>query len=156
MQKPRVIRPHRTALVATLIVEDDVASRVLGTTDTGGAGGARSVPHSVGSTALAAGGYRAVAVMIEIVPSLPGQERIVCMAAASRLDLRSRRSVFDPNSYKMLSAFAAGIDNRVAMDSAPRGNVEKRASVGAGDFEYIASLQLRDPVLGADHGQRAE
>ena len=78
------------------------------------------------------------------------------MAAASRLDLRSRRSVFDPNSYKMLSAFAAGIDNRVAMDSAPRGNVEKRASVGAGDFEYIANLQLRDPVLGADHGQRAE
>ena len=123
MQKPRVIRPHRTALVATLIVEGDVASHAFRTTDTGGAGGARSVPYSDGSTALAARGYRAVAVMIEIVLILPGQERIAYMAAASRLDLRSRRSAFDPNSYKMLSAFAARIDNRMAMDSAPGGNV---------------------------------
>ena len=123
MQKPRVIRPHRTALVATLIVEDDVASHAFRTTDTGGAGGPRSVPYSDGSTALAARGYRAGAVMIEIVLILPGQERSAYMAAASRLDLRSRRSAFDPNSYKMLSAFAARIDNRMAMDSAPGGNV---------------------------------
>ena len=61
-----------------------------------------------------------------------------------------------PDCEDQFPAFSLMIHNFMPMNPAPCGYVVECTRVGAGNFEAVAIRELCDPILGPNHGKRAQ